>query len=173
MRNLWVTVLSVMVAFPALANTKPAELTGVIQSDEPVGKGALNKLFFHVYDASLWSDSDTWSYATPSALSVTYRMNFSADEIIDRSIEEMQAIRALAPETEKTYRTWLNASIPDIAEGDRITALYNAKGKLSFYHNGTLTHAVNNTSFAKAFLDIWLSAKTSEPSLRKKLLSTP
>lgn len=172
MRKFFIACIAMLLAMPAFAADKPAELAGIIQREAPLGKGSLHKLLFHVYDASLWGDSEAWSYATPSALTLTYRMNFSSDEIIDRSIDEMQAIAPLAPETEKTYRAALAASIPNVAEGDRITAFYNAKGKLSFYHNGTLTHAVKNAAFAKAFLDIWLSAKTSEPSLRKKLLGT-
>jgi hypothetical protein len=41
-----------------------------------------------------------------------------------------------------------------------------------FFHNGKLRADVTDPDFARAFIAIWLSPKTSEPKLRLALLGS-
>jgi Chalcone isomerase-like len=152
------------------ANAAPAEVAKTIARATPYGEGKLQRLVITAYKASLWTDAEKWSYAAPFALSITYNMGFTKDELVDRTISEM-ADQSEAPAPAEGYRTLLNKAFTDVKDGDRFTALMTAKKTVRFYHNGKLTSEIADATFAKRFFDIWLSSKTSEPSLRRSLLA--
>ncbi|MBX9727028.1 MAG: chalcone isomerase family protein [Rickettsiales bacterium] len=167
-------VLSMLIAFAAplavnAATAAPTEIAKTISQPEPYGKGKLSRMMFVAYKASLWTDAQQWSYDAPFALSITYNMGFTRDELVDRTISEM-AEQSEAPTPAENYREALTKAFVDVKDGDRFTASMPAKNKVRFYHNGSLTHEIVDAVFAKRFFDIWLSAKTSEPSLRRGLL---
>ena len=170
MRKLLFALLFAATSPAAFAAAKPPEVEQSIKSEAPVGQATLRKLLLNVYDATLWSDASPFAMNKPLALTLKYRMNFAADEIIDRSIDEMNHAQKLSAEQEASYRTILSKAIPAVKEGDRITALYNGANSILFSHNGTATHSVSNRAFATAFLGIWLAPTTTEPELREKLI---
>lgn len=155
----------------AAGTPAPKEIAASIKSAEPYGEGKLKRLIIVAYKAALWTDASTWSYDAPFALSITYNMGFTRDELVGRTLEEMDAQEALPKDAAARYRSELDAAFTDVADGDRFTALYSPKGAVRFYHNGRLTRTITDGVFAKRFFDIWLSEKTSEPSLRRGLLA--
>ncbi|MES2984143.1 MAG: chalcone isomerase family protein [Pseudomonadota bacterium] len=164
----------VMLAVPlgASAQTpRPSEIPPVITSTAPFGTGKLSRLLIVAYDAALWTDAKAWSYGAPFALSLRYHMGFESADLVDRTIDEMKGQGTLTPSDEAEYRQQLAKAFPDVKDTDRITAVYVPPRTVQFYYNGTPTHTVNDATFAPRFFDIWLSEKTSEPSLRKALLS--
>ena len=125
-----------------------------------------------VYDADLWTDAETWSWDEPFALTLTYHMGFDSEELIERSIGEMLAnseTGAMAALNEDEYRRTLASVLPDVVEGDRLTALYIPNKHLQFFHNGTLTGTSTDMAFAKAFLNIWLSEGSSNAAFSERL----
>jgi hypothetical protein len=158
-----------MPALAVAADTVPSEIAKTITSTAPYGKGKLARLMFVAYKATLWTDAATWSYDAPFALSITYNMAFTRDELVDRTISEMAA-QSEAPTPAENYRDALNKAFVDVTDGDRFTAVLTAKKTVRLYHNGALTREIADPVFAKRFFDIWLSPKTSEPSLRRGLL---
>ncbi len=143
------------------------EIASAINADSPYGSGSLRKFIFHAYDAELWTDATRWSYTAPFALTLTYRMNFSTDELVEKTIEEMERLHKTGSE----WKQELVRAFPNVKDGDRITALFLPKKGVRFFYNGTITHTVKEVAFAQMFFDIWLSENTSEPSVRKKLLN--
>lgn len=151
----------------------PEELKKVFQSTAPYGEAEMSYLLLDVYHIALWTDQAVWSPNSPFALSITYAMGFSSDELWGRTCDEMQR-HALDGEklclaTQKTNA----AAMPDVKKGDRITALRTAKGTTRFYKNGALTGEVATPQFSNSFFAIWLGENTSEPALRRKLLGKP
>jgi len=61
----------------------------------------------------------------------------------------------------------------DVVDGDRITGLNLPQLGIRYYYNGKPLGEIQDREFAKAFFGIWLDPRTSEPELRKKLLSEP
>ncbi len=169
-KHLLSVCLVAMLALPAAAATPPAEIAPVIKSQSAYGSGALSRLMFTAYDATLWTDAPRWTYDAPFALTLTYRMGFTTDELVERSIEEMERGGALKPEEKSRYAQILTAAFPDVNDGDRITALFSPNAGLAFFHNGKHTKTVAAIGFAKRFMNIWLGENTSEPSLRRALL---
>ena len=164
-----VFLLVMPVIAAAGAYAKPPEIASVIKQAAPHGEGKLQRLLFVAYKASLWTDAKPWSYNAPFALSITYNMGFTKEELVDRTISEM-AGQSESPAPAESYRNVLNQAFTDVKDGERFTALMTAKKSVKFYHNGTFMSEIADPVFAKRFFDIWLSSKTTEPSLRSGLL---
>lgn len=154
----------------SLAYDKPAEIKDKFTAEKPYGEGTLHFMLLHVYDTSLWTDAKTFSYEHPFALSITYRMNFSKEELTDRSLKEIKHAHNLPDETLARYKKIFLEIYPNVKKGDRITAVYTAKKEVELYHNGALYGTAKDKEFVIPFFDIWLGEKTSELKLRNKLL---
>ena len=163
-------VLILLLPAMGFAYDKPIEINDKFTADKPYGEGTLHFMLLHVYDTSLWTDANTFSYEQPFALSITYRMNFSKEELAQRSIKEIKHAHNLPDETLARYKKIFLEIYPNVKEGDRITAVYNAMKQVELYHNGALYGTVEDKAFAITFFDIWLGEKTSELTLRNKLL---
>jgi hypothetical protein len=151
--------------------------------EPPAGLEVLNKprlvghhlfTFFglEIYHISLWS-SPEW---TPEkwnrhsfALSLVYSRNLSGDEIAKRSIAEIKKQAALSDETSQQWLNQLRVLIPSVKAGDRLTGVYQPSGSLVFWLDSKKLGEINDPALSEAFMAIWLSTKTSEPKMRKKL----
>ena len=155
----------------AVAMTRPQELGGSIDATQPYGRGSLTWLVFTAYEATLWTDATSWSMNAPFALTLTYRMSFTTEELVERTVDEMAKV---SPTTLKAtlgqYAAALRRAFPNVKDGDRITALHLPGSGVRFFHNGVKTAAIADPAFAEPFFGIWLSPKTSEPRLRAALL---
>lgn len=154
---------------PASAEAIPNEVSTAIPNANKIGSGTLGFLWYEAYRATLWADTPTWNAAAPFALSIAYGMEFSTEDLVSRTLEEMKSSNS----TMKVdmYRADLEKAFPPVKPGQSITGLFIPPARTNFYHNGTLTHTVNDAIFTKMFFDIWLAETTSEPSLRIALLN--
>ena len=57
----------------------------------------------------------------------------------------------------KIWERFLNASFRDLKDGESATAIHNHDGSITFYLNDVEGETVNDTDFADAFMNIWLS----------------
>lgn len=172
MRRFLAACTLVLTITAALAMTRPAELDGSIASQKPYGSGSLTWLFFTAYDASLWTDAGVWSMDAPFALVVVYRMSFTTEELVERTIEEMEKVSpALRGAAARRYAVMLARAFPNVKAGDRITAVRVPGRPVRFYFNGKASADISDPELAGHFFAIWLSPNTSEPALRAKLLN--
>lgn len=160
-----------MLASPVLA--APPEAAHAIAAKQPYGSTTLRKFGFKVYDAELWTDAPKWAMTKTYALSLTYGINVKAADLVSRSLDEMQRIEPLGEGERERYAKVLAGVLPDVAKGDRITALYRPGRGLWLYHNGALKGRIADKSLAMHFMGIWLSPKTSEPAMRAALVRAP
>lgn len=65
----------------------------------------------------------------------------------------------------------LRDAIPDVKPGDRITGVHRPGQGASFLVNGKPYKAILDAEFARLFFGIWLADATSEPAMRRELLS--
>lgn len=163
-------VLVLMVSgAPAMA--KPAELQGVFQATEPYGRSSLRWLFLKAYDVHLWTDSPVWSMDAAFALSIKYNMGFTSEELVERTLEEMKKVEpGLSGGRLAQFSAPLARVLPAVKSGDRISALYIPGRPVRFFLNGRVTGEMDAADFAAAFFGIWLSPRSSEPSIRRDLL---
>lgn len=158
----------VLSALPAHAADAPPEVSLALPNASQHGTGTLSFLWYDAYKATLWSDG-SWSADKPYALTLTYDMDFSASDLIDRSITEMK--RAYPAEDVMAVKDDLKKSMLAVKAGDRMTGIFMPPATTKFYHNGQLVSTVTGRPFADMFFGIWLGTKTSEPKLRAALLA--
>lgn len=152
------------------APSKPEPIKDVIKAEKPLGTGTLSKLWFKGYDAALWTDASDWSLDSTYALALEYGMSFSTDELVERSIKEINRVHSLSQDEQNTYSDKLNSVFRDVSKNDVITALHEPSKGVTFYYNGSKTGVISDKTFAKRFMSIWMGSKTSEPELRQALL---
>jgi hypothetical protein len=151
--------------------------------EPPVGLEVLTKprlvghhlfTFFglEIYHISLWSSPEwmpeKWN-RHPFALSLVYSRNFSGEEIAKQSISEIKKQTLLSEDTSQQWLNQLRFLIPSVKAGDRLTGVYQPSGSLVFWIGSKKIGEINDPALSEAFMAIWLSTKTSEPKMRKKL----
>lgn len=137
---------------------------------QKVGAGRMTYLTLPVFDAALYAPGGVYSTAKPFALKLTYLRNLKGRDIARSSVEQM---RRQGGHGEAQLTAWGEAMadmFPDVAKGTTLTGVRHADGATSFYQSARVIGRVEDPAFGRAFFDIWLGAKTSQPALRKKLL---
>ena len=126
-----------------------------------------------IYHISLWSSPEwtpqKWNLH-PFALSLVYSRNLSGEDIARQSISEIKKQIALSDDTSQQWLNQLRVLMPSVKSGDRLTGVYQPSGSLVFWMESKKLGEINDPALSEAFMAIWLSTKTSEPKMRKKLL---
>ena len=65
----------------------------------------------------------------------------------------------------------MNKAFPDVKKNDTLVGVSVPGKGARFYSQDKFIAEIADPEFAKAFFDIWLSPKTSEPKLRARLLN--
>lgn len=153
----------------AQAQTAPPELAGWSLR----GRGRMRFLGLRIYDIELWSpepvNAERWA-EQPLALVLHYARSLKGHLIAERSLTEM---RRQGPLDEAEAQRWLQAmrdAFPDVNEGQRLSGRHDPERGASFWFQGAPRPGLRETAFSRRFFGIWLSAQTSEPSLRAQLL---
>ena len=136
------------------------------------GEATMRFFGLKVYDVRLWTQMKPFTHADPFAIELVYDMNLNGKDIADRSVKEM---RSQGYNDESKLKRWgeeMAKIFPDIKKGDALIGISIPGKEARFYSREKLIAAVPDPEFAKAFFDIWLSEKSSEPKLRLKLLGT-
>ena len=162
--------LFMMCSLNASANSLPELVTRDLTGLAVRGGAVMRFIGLKVYDVRLWTPMKPFTYADPFVVELVYNMSFSGKDIADRSVQEM---RAQGVSDEKKLKRWgdeMAKIFPDIKQGDTLIGVSLPGKEARFYNREKLIATVPDPEFAKAFFDIWLSEKTTEPKLRVKLL---
>jgi hypothetical protein len=174
MKNLTVFLISafcvVGISLPALANTLPEVVAKEHAALSVRGEGDLKFFGFKVYDALLWTQLKPHSTSEIFALQLIYDMSFKGREIAERSVAEMRKVGYKDEQKLKRWGEEMLRIFPDVKKGDALIGVSIPGKGAKFYSRDKLIAIAEDAEFAKAFFDIWLSEKTSEPKLREKLL---
>lgn len=163
-------VLLLLSASWGVSATVPEAVKKHVNQAEPVGQAMFTYYFWDVYEATLYAPGGAWSEKQPFALALTYQRDFDGRDIAERSVKEM---RKQGVEDEQKLKRWgevMASLFPDVEEGETLLGVVTDNQHTQFYRNGTYLGQVEDTEFTERFFAIWLSEKTSEPGLRRKLL---
>ena len=158
-----------MLAVPGV-QAQPAALA----SAKLTGSARLSVFGFQVYDARLWTAGGFTrdSYAShPFALELSYLRDFDGAEIAKRSLKEMQGVEAFSAEQGRRWLAEMTRLFPDVKKGDRLTGINQPGAGVVFLYNNKPAGEVRDPDFARVFMGIWLSPRTSEPAMRTQLLA--
>jgi len=165
--------LLLLCALTAAAQSLPEMIAREVMGLSVRGEAVMRFLGLKVYDVRLWTQMKPFTYADPFAIELVYDMALKGKDIADRSVKEM---RAQGVNDEAKLRRWgdeMRRIFPDIHQGDALIGVSLPGKEARFYNREKLIATVPDPEFAKAFFDIWLSEKSSEPKLRLKLLGAP
>lgn len=128
-----------------------------------------------IYEASLWLSPEAgldWA-SNRLVLSLLYQRSFSAQAIVERSLQEMQKQGALSPPMAQQWQHLLSQVLTDVRAGERLTVTYLPQRGLRFWHHArraTLLGEMTDLGLCERFLGIWLSSSSTAPTLRQALL---
>ncbi|PUA18398.1 hypothetical protein C7W93_20675 [Glaciimonas sp. PCH181] len=153
----------------------PPHIQHAIANARLAGEGRFRWFGLSIYDAQLWVGDKGYQTSTPDAasyaLDLRYARAFEGAKIAESSIDQM---RKIGSGSEADYGPWLTqmkAIFPNVVEGSHITGVFLPGIGARFYFNGKTVGEIADPKFAQAFFGIWLSPKTTDASLRKKLLT--
>ena len=160
----------------ALPGSAPGAASGSAPSTDwrVVGRGRFRALGFHVYDAVLRAGH---AFVAPSyeahdlELELTYARALRGSAIAERSITEMRRVGSFGDAEADRWLRWMSRVLPDVQAGDRLTGQYSPRSGIRFLHNGQDIGSNDDVAFARLFVGIWLSPRTSAPELRRQLLA--
>lgn len=138
-----------------------------------VGETTFTVLFWDIYKSKLLTTSGKYPVEIDKdnlLFDINYLADISRDDLIDKTVDQWQHL-GIAPEKYQHYLAELKIMWPDIKEGDSLSLLIH-QGRSVFYFNNQYIGIINETEFGQIFLAIWLSEKTSQPTLRHELLGS-
>lgn len=138
---------------------------------ELVGEARFSFLFWDIYQSQLQTSSGQYPVDIEKEsifYEIQYFIDITQENLLESTVEQWQHLGISANVYQK-YIPELSTIWPDISEGD-ILALFVQANHSCFYFNGEYIGKIVEPEFADNFLAIWLSEKTSEPKLRRKLL---
>jgi hypothetical protein len=144
------------------------DLSAVFPGAKKVGQGKLRWMGFPIYLAELWSTDGTYQADRAFILSLTYFRGISQTQIVNASIEQMQKLGAPVEE----HPDWvekLATVFQDVGESDNISGVFYPGDHAQFYFNFKPAGKLD-ALLADHLAAIWLSPRTTEPSLRQALL---
>ena len=158
----------------AAAQSLPTELRSHLPSGQLAGRARLSVWGFQIYDATLWVAPDFKARAYENhafALELAYLRPFTSREIAQRSLVEMSRQGSIGAEQSVAWERQLQEVIPDVQPGDRLAGIYQPGLGGKFLVNGKLHKTLADVQLTKRFFGIWLSEATSEPAMRRELMS--
>jgi Chalcone isomerase-like len=162
------------------ADAPPAEVSANLAQAQLLGLGRLRFMGLRVYEARLWVPGNVeaanvkaeW-VAQTLALDIRYQRALKGALIAERSLQEMRRQGDIAPEVADRWLAAMTTLFPDVAKDSRLTGLNLPGVGVRFFVNGSARGDVRDPEFARFFFGIWLSPKSSEPSMRDALLGAP
>lgn len=161
----------------AMASAGPPVPVAVVQGLQPLrlaGEGSYRWFGLLIYEARLWvgqqgyRDSDPG--AAPFVLELRYARSLQGSRIAEASVEQMEKVGAGSAEQRKAWLQAMTGLFPDIRKHDRLAGRYEPGQGVRFFLNGAPLGGQLDDEFAQAFFAIWLSPRTTAPSLRAALL---
>jgi hypothetical protein len=153
----------------------PAELQDVLPLAKLIGQTRLSVWGFKIYDARLWSPPglNPRNFASqPMALDLAYLRDFTAADIVERSLKEMRRSASVSATQAQQWTAEMLRVFPDVKAGDRVLFLHRPGISARFWLNGRPVGEIADPEFARLFFGIWLSPQTSEPAMRLALLGS-
>ena len=83
----------------------------------------------------------------------------------------MQGQRALSATQQNSWSATLQAIIPNVRAGERITGSYTPDKGMQLLHQDRVLGELRDTELAQRFLGIWLAPEASQRKLRQQLLA--
>ncbi|MGS0742269.1 chalcone isomerase family protein [Glaciimonas sp. GG7] len=153
----------------------PPHIQNVIANARLAGQGRYTWFGISIYTAQLWVGDKGYqaavSEAASYALDLRYDRALNGEKIAQASIEQMRKTGMGSAAQYATWLTQMKAIFPNVVDGSHLTGIFLPGQGARFYMNGKVLGDIPDQTFSDAFFGIWLSPKTTDPTLRKQLLT--
>lgn len=170
MKKILLMTLLLLAVSAASARSLPDIITRDLMGLRAQGQATMRFFGLKVYDIHLWTAKEKHADTEAFALQLIYDMSLKGKDIAERSVTEMRKQGYTDEEKLKRWGAEMARIFPDIKKGDSLIGVSIPGQEVRFYSREKMIAAVADVEFARAFFDIWLSEKTSEPALRERLL---
>jgi len=160
-----------MVCVTSPAQASPKTVAPYVPDADLVGEYHFTFLFWDIYDASFYAPNGRYAKDQSFALRLDYLRHLTGEKIAERTIMEMRNQGFADEEKLSLWQQSMIDLLPDVEKGDSIIGIRDDRDRAIFYLNGSRLGLVDDPAFSRAFFDIWLSEKTSQPQMRQKLLN--
>jgi hypothetical protein len=116
----------------------------LLPQKSPTDKPSLASFCLDLYDIPLWTDAEHWSHETPFAISINYLRSFSTDQLVDKTIDELER---LGTPNHQSYRNQLKPFFPSVRIGDRIKSYFNPNSEVTFFFNRSKLGSIQDADF--------------------------
>lgn len=161
--------LIIILSFAIPINAFSSETNKPIYGFELVGKGKLKFMFWNIYESQLSAPKGEYKEGGQFSLNIKYLMSFKGEDIAERSILEIKKQGYNNSKQLSKWKNFMKNIFPDVENGSVLEGVF-IDGTTTFYHDDRKIAEITDREFGEKFFDIWLSNKTSQPRLRKKLL---
>ena len=155
----------IFLVFTSVASAQNVAIKQNIPQAKMVGSHCFRVFGLRIYHIELWSNDGNFDYNQPLALSITYHKNFSASQLAKKTATEMQKVNQLNVEKIQKYQAYIDTLFVDVKKNQNKTAIFMPNGVLKIFLEQQKIAEINDLQFAKDFLNIWLSAKSSYPEM--------
>lgn len=136
-----------------------------------LGHGLFSWSVFRIYRAALHVSGERFSMKARFILDLNYLRNVSAEQIAQTSVQEMQRLADVSPQTAAKWGRALSQCLPDVGLGDRLLGVFDPGVGVHFFRGEKALGTVEDPDFVPAFAAVWLDERTRAPALRAKLLA--
>ncbi len=173
MADLRMTMLAGLFAglsWPAVADVEV--LAPYVPDAAVAGEARMSVFVWNVFDATLYAPDGEYDPVAPFALSLSYLREFSSEQIVNRSMSEIEKQGPIAIEVSSQWRRDLAAIIPNVQPGMTIVGVRDATGSAHFYLDDVKLGVVEDPEFTRRFFDIWLGSGARNTSFQRTILGS-
>jgi len=160
-------MIFVLFSLPAAADLELVDT--YVPNAELAGEARMRVLVWDVFDAELYAPEGEYDPSSPFALSLSYLREFTSEQIVARSMSEIERQGPLDSTTRELWRGELAQLIPDVEPGMTIVGVRDATGRAHFYLGQEKLGTVEDPNFSRKFFNIWLGAETSNPAFQRAI----
>ena len=164
-----IALVSGLLAFgPAMAKA-PKTVEAAFPDAKQVGEATFSFLFWDLFSGTLWSEDGEFDWDRPFALSLTYFTDFSAAELTDQTIEELDRLTDWSEATLAAFKATVAPCMADVSSGDRFTAVSAEPDQVRLYLNGRETCTFEWPAARRSYFRIWLDDDSRFPERSRQL----
>lgn len=130
---------------------------------ELVGAASFKWLFWRLFDAELRSSEPSFDWDRPLALVITYRTDFSSEELTQATLDEMRRVTSWETARIEVLREPVARCMADVSAGDTFTAVSEDDASVRLYLNRDHRCTLSAPGLKRAYLGIWLSERSRYP----------
>lgn len=171
LQALLLMTLLMTTSLSAQTDEREADMNGLIENAQTVGKARYEYLFWDIYDAELLAPLGRFDPNGPFALKLTYLRDFKGEDIAKRSIDEMKKQGLNNKQQQQQWLILMQNLFPDVKKNQSLTGVVDASGTAHFFYDTEYLGVVDDQDFARWFFNIWLGENTSDPKFRRALLA--